>query len=627
MIVRLERARTVERLERRVGRQAGVAELARAALDGGPLVALLDLAATLVAELLPAAGCEIYEVSADGELLRVAPAVSASRPAAAPSDEAALTSLATTALRSADPVPALDPATAEPVQPATRWPPARFVSVRIAGRGQPYGVLSAYTTRPRIFDAEEMEFLSTVASVLAVAVTRRRAEDAIRFQTLHDSLTGLPNRTLLWDRLVQATRRADRTGEAVGVLVADLDGFRAVNDALGHAAGDAVLVAVAERLRGCLRAGDTVARLGGDEFGICLPGLTTVEQAAAVAAKLTSALDRPLRLGEVSVPLSANVGVAVFPHHGTDAATVLQRADLAMYQAKIAQRPVATYLADSAALNPRRLSLAGELARAIDNDELELDYQPLVDLTSGAVRSVEALVRWRDVGGAEVLAASDLVFLAEHGGMIRRLSAWVLDRALRQVGQWQQQGVELRVAVNVSGGVLEDTGFRDQLIGTLKLAGLAPARLSLEITESVLLSEHARAALSRLAAEGIAISIDDFGTGYASLSYLKHLPVSQLKVDRSFVTRVAEDPRDLAIVRSVVDLAHALGVQVVVEGVEDAAAAELLRGLSADLAQGFLFSRPVPPDQLTSWLLSRPDQDRPPARQLTLPEAIDVGVH
>lgn len=627
MIVRLERARTVERLERRVGRQAGVAELARAALDGGPLVALLDLAATLVAELLPAAGCEIFEVSADGELLRVAPAVSASRPAAAPSDEAALTSLAATALRSADPVPALDPATAEPAQRGTRWPPARFVSVRIAGRGQPYGVLSAYTTHPRIFDAEEMEFLSTVASVLAVAVSRRRAEDAIRFQTLHDSLTGLPNRTLLWDRLVQATRRADRTGEAVGVLVADLDGFRAVNDALGHAAGDAVLVAVAERLRGCLRAGDTVARLGGDEFGICLPGLTTVEQAAAVAAKLTSALDRPLRLGEVSVPLSANVGVAVFPHHGTDAATVLQRADLAMYQAKIAQRPVETYLADSAALNSRRLSLAGELARAIDNDELELDYQPLVDLTSGAVRSVEALVRWRDVGGAEVLAASDLVFLAEHGGMIRRLSAWVLDRALRQVGQWQQQGVELRVAVNVSGGVLEDTGFRDQLIGTLKLAGLAPARLSLEITESVLLSEHARAALSRLAAEGIAISIDDFGTGYASLSYLKHLPVSQLKVDRSFVTRVAEDPRDLAIVRSVVDLAHALGVQVVVEGVEDAAAAELLRGLSADLAQGFLFSRPVPPDQLTSWLLSRPDQDRPPARQLTLPEAIDVGVH
>jgi len=624
VVVLLERRRTVERLERRVARQAGVADLARAALTGGPLAALLELAARLVAELFPAAGCAIDEISGGGVLRRVAAAGSESGPAAAVLDEAGLTSLAAAALQSAAPVSALD-LPPGPCGGPTQLGLARFVSVRIDGHGQPYGVMSAYAAHPQLFERDEMEFLSTVASVLAAAICRRHAEDAVRFQSLHDSLTGLPNRTLLWDRLGQAIRRADRSREAVGVLLADLDGFRAVNDALGHAAGDAVLVGVAERLRGCLRACDTVARLGGDEFAVCLPGLTTVEQAAAVAAKLCDSLDRPLRLGEISVPLSASVGVAVFPHHGPDAATVLQRADLAMYQAKIARRPVATYAPDSDVLNPRRLSLAGELARAIDNDDLELDYQPLVDLTSGAVRSVEALVRWRGIGGAEILPAGDLVFLAEHGGMIRRLSAWVLERAVRQLGQWQEQGVELRVAVNVSGVVLEDAGFRDQLTGTLELAGLAPGRLSLEITESVLLSEHARAALTRLAEEGIAISIDDFGTGYASLSYLKHLPVSQLKVDRAFVTRVAEDPRDLAIVRSVVDLAHALGLQVVVEGVEDDAAAELLRGLSADLAQGYLFCRPVPPDQLTSWLMTRPHQEQPLARQLTLPEAIGTG--
>lgn len=608
-----------------MGRYAGVAELARTALTGAPLVDLLDLAASLVAELLPAESCSVHEISSDGEVHRAAPAGSGPWPAAAGLDAAAVTFLAAAALRSATPVPALD-SSAPPGLQATRYGAARFLSVRIDGHGHPYRVLSAYVAHPRRFEPEEMEFVSTVASVLAVAISRRQAEDTVRLQTLHDSLTGLPNRTLLWDRLAQAIGRAGRTGEAVGLLLFDLDGFRAVNDALGHAAGDAVLVGVAERLRMGLRACDTVARLGGDEFAVCLPGLTTVEQAAAVAAKLCDSLDRPLRLGEMSVPLSSSVGVAVFPHHGSDATAVLQRADLAMYQAKIARRPVATYEPDGDAVNPGRLSLADELARAIDNDDLELFYQPLVDLTSGAVRSVEALVRWRGVGGAEVLAASDLVFLAEHSGMIRRLSAWVVDRAVRQLRQWEEQGVELRVAVNVSGVVLEDAGFRDQLTGTLELAGLAPGRLWLEITESVILSEHARAALTRLAEEGIAISIDDFGTGYASLSYLKHLPVSQLKVDRSFVTRVAEDPRDLAIVRSVVELAHALGLQVVVEGVEDAAAAELLRGLSADLAQGYLFSRPVPPDELTSWLLARPDQEQP-ARQLTLPDAIAVGTH
>lgn len=608
--------RRVERLERRLDRHCAVEELARTALTGGPLSALLDRAVDLVARVLPARSCCVLELSAAGDVRLVAAAGEAcDRPAAANGE--GLDLLVRSALRSAAPLTVLEPAA--PDVRATDAGTARRLLVRIDGHRQPYGVLSAYAVGSRLLEPEELDFVSRVAAVLTLAITRRHSDEAGGQSALHDPLTGLPSRPLLVDRLDQAIALARRCGESVGVLRADLAGFSALTDAVGSAAGDAVLVGVAERLRGCLRASDTVARLGGDEFAVCLPRIATVAEAADVAAKLCTSLDRPLRLGELSVPLSASVGVAVFPEHGAGAAVVLQRADEAMCAAKITRRPVATYAPSAGDRGSRRLSLTAELALAIENDELELDYQPLVDLTSGAVASVEALVRWRDADG-DILSASDLVFLAEHSGMMRALSAWVLDRAVRQIAQWQRRGISLRVAVNVSGVVLEDFGFLDQLAQTLQLARLAPGRLSLEITESVILSEHARAALTRLAESGVTISIDDFGTGYASLSYLKHLPASQLKVDRSFVTRVAEDPRDLAIVRSVVELAHALGLQVVVEGVEDAAAAELLRGLSADLAQGYLYSRPVPPDQLAAWLLGRPTAGGYSAGQLPLPE-------
>lgn len=290
-----------------------------------------------------------------------------------------------------------------------------------------------------------------------------------------------------------------------------------------------------------------------------------------------------------------------------------------MQDARNRRDPVATFHPDADDSGSLRLSLASELARVIEDDALELDYQPLVDLTSGEVVSAEALVRWRGPTG-DVLPANDLIFLAEHSGLIRRLSAWVVDRAIRQLVAWQRQGLDLRIAVNVSGGVLEDGRFGDQLIVAMAAAGLPLGHLSVEITESVILSEAARSSVTRLAQAGVAISIDDFGTGYASLSYLKYLPVSTLKLDRSFVTRVADDPRDRAIVRSVVELAHALGLVVVAEGVEDAAAADVLRELSADLAQGYLFSRPVPPDQLANWLAIRSETGGSPVQQLSLPD-------
>lgn len=594
-----------------------MADLARAALRDPPLPVLLDLAAHLVSGALPADGCRVLELTPGGELRHVADAGSpATTPVLA---DHAIHPLVEMALSSAVPVSALH-ASVEPQPPTGRPELAGFVAVRLDAPGQPYGVLVAYAAQPRLMEPEELDLLSAVASVLAVAISHRHAEDSERSPALHDPLTGLPNRTLLWDRLGQAVELARRSGTSVGVLLADLDGFAAVNDALGHAVGDAVLVGVAERLRGAVHAAETVARMGGDEFAVCLPGPTSEQEAVAVATRLASALDRPLRLGGLSVPLSASIGVAVFPEHGTEPAAVLARAQAAMRQAKSAGQAVATYRPGTEGQSSRRMSLAVELARAIEADELELDYQPLVDLTTGAVPSAEALVRWRGPTG-DILSASDLIFLAEHSGLMRSLSTWVLDRAVDQIRRWREQGIELPVAVNVSAGVLEDSGFRDEVTETLRLGGAGPGDLSLEITESVILSEHGRTAVTRLAEAGIAIAIDDFGTGYASLSYLKHLPLRQLKIDRSFVTRVAEDPRDLAIVRSVVDLGHALGLQVVVEGVEDAAAAELLRELAADLAQGYLFSRPVSPTGVASWLADRRTPKSLPARQLTLPEA------
>lgn len=582
-----------------------MADLARAALSAMAVPALAARAAELVVGALPADGCEVLELWADGRLRRAAAVGSSPVSGALPAS----------ALWSAAPLAAREP---EDAVPAAGAGAAHWLAARIGGVGQPYGVLSAYAARSRIFSIEEVDFLSTMTAVLTAALSGRHEQDAARYEALYDPLTGLPNRTLLWDRLGQAIARAERSGELVAVLLADVDGFDAVNESLGSAAGDAVVVGVAERLRCRLRASDTLARLGGDEFAVCLPDVRDIDHATRIAERLGAALDRPLRLGEVAVPVSTNVGVAVFPHHGTAAAAVLRHADAAREDAKLRRDPVATYRAGrDDDHGTARLSLAAELARAIDDDALELDYQPLVDLTSGAVGSAEALVRWRRAGG-DVLSASDLVFLAEHSGLIRRLSAWVVDRAVRQIGAWQRQGVDLRVAVNVPGGVLEDGRFGNQLIATMSAAGLPTDRLSLEVTESVTLSESARSTLTRLAQSGMPISIDDFGTGYASLSYLKHLPVTTLKLDRSFVTRVAEDPRDLAIVRSVVELAHALGLLVVAEGVEDAPAAELLRELSADLAQGYLFSRPVPPDELTRWLLARACGSDPPTGQLTL---------
>jgi diguanylate cyclase (GGDEF)-like protein len=435
-------------------------------------------------------------------------------------------------------------------------------------------------------------------------------------QALHDPLTGLPNRELFADRVGQAIRTADREMRPAALLLLDLDRFKDVNDTLGHHHGDQLLVEVGQRLFGALREADTVARLGGDEFAALLPG-ATAEGAGAVADKLRAALQQPLSIDGVALDLDASVGIAVYPEHGNDAAELLQHADVAMYVAKQAHLRFLVYDPAVDQHSPRRLALLGGLRRALERDELVLHYQPKADLRSGEIRSVEALVRWQhpDQG---LLGPGEFIPLAERTGLIHPLTHWVLDAALDQAAQWQRAGLLLSVAVNISTRCLLDPDFPDLVTGQLATWQVPPDRLVLEITESAVMADPARAleVLGRLHSLGVGLAVDDFGTGYSSMAYLKELPVDELKIDRSFVSQMATSPSDAVIVRSTIDLGHNLGLRVVAEGVETQHAWQDLTALGCDIAQGYYLGRPMPAADLEQQLRQTVDADAEPTTPL-----------
>jgi diguanylate cyclase (GGDEF)-like protein len=433
---------------------------------------------------------------------------------------------------------------------------------------------------------------------------RKRAESALEHQALHDALTDLPNRVLLHDRLQQAIRAAERSRSSVALLVMDLDRFKEVNDTFGHHTGDQLLQQLGQRLGSVLRGSDTIARLGGDEFAVLLP-TATFEDARQIAERLLQVLEEPFSLGGLQLEIDASIGIALSPDHGLDAETLLRRADVAMYVAKRSSTGHALYTADQDEHSPMRLAMVGELRRAIDHNELALYYQPKLSLASGQVTCVEALVRW-DHPRHGMLGPDVFVPIAEQTGLIRPLARWVLDAALRQCNRWRQDGLDLSVAVNLSMRNLHDPEVVDMSRQLLLRWGIPPARLVVEITESSLMADAARAmeVLGRLRGMGVSVSIDDFGTGYSSLAYLKRLPVDELKIDKSFVAHVATDRNDAAIVRSTIGLAHDLGLSVVAEGIEDHQTLELLAGLGCDVAQGYFISRPLPVVALGDWLAS-----------------------
>jgi diguanylate cyclase (GGDEF)-like protein len=434
-----------------------------------------------------------------------------------------------------------------------------------------------------------------------------RAAIAKEHQAVHDALTGLPNRVLFRDRVDQAIEAGRRSGAGCAVMLMDLNGFKEINDTLGHHQGDRLLQELALRLRAGLRASDTVARLGGDEFGVLLYGVADPARASVVAESLLARLREPFTVDATTLQVGASIGVACHPAHGDDVDTLVQRADIAMYEAKGATGGYAVFEPSQDHNSPRRLELAAELPRAIEHSQLELAYQPKADLRTGRIVGVEALARWThpDLGTVD---PSEFVPIAEQTGFIIALTSAVLDAALERVAAWRALGYELTIAVNLSARSFLDARLADEIPARLAMWDVPPECLELEITESMLMHDprRARTTLERLAAIGVGLSVDDFGTGYSSLAHLKRLPVDTLKIDKSFVLDMAHDGADEAIVRSMIDLAHTLGLRVVAEGVESGAAWMRLAAMGCDLAQGFHLARPLPADELLELLEDQP---------------------
>jgi diguanylate cyclase (GGDEF)-like protein len=494
-----------------------------------------------------------------------------------------------------------------------------YAPVRLGGE-RPAGVFELYqdyapiakTARDAFFPVAGVLVLVLLALYAAlfpilrrVTGRLRRQMDEIEHQALHDALTGLPNRLLFGDRVEQALLAARREPRHAAVLLIDLDRFKEINDTLGHQSGDLLLRQLGPRLQGALRASDTVARLGGDEFAVLLPNVADAEASLAIARKLLQALEEPFAIDGLVLEIEASVGVSVFPEHGYDTETLLRRADLAMYVAKEAHAGAVLYEAEHDHYSPARLTLVADLRRALQRRELTLYYQPKACVEDGSVHAVEALVRWQHPERG-LLSPNDFIPLAEHTGLIRPLTLYVLEAALRQCRAWREQGIRVGVAVNLSGRDLLDLNLPDEVAGLLGESGVDAADLELEITESTILTDplRARAVLVRLSELGVKLAIDDFGSGYSSLGYLKRLPVDVLKIDKSFVMQMESDENDAVIVRSTIDLGHNLGLMVVAEGVESDAALEELARLGCDIAQGYYLSRPLPPDEVTAWLRS-----------------------
>ncbi len=452
--------------------------------------------------------------------------------------------------------------------------------------------------------ADELAFLQAIANVLADAIERLHAEEDVRHQALHDALTGLPNRTLFSDRLQQTIAAACREPAPFSVLMIDLNRFKEINDTLGHTIGDQVLRQIGPRLSPLLRPGDTLARLGGDEFMVLLP-TAGIPQAQEVTRRILEGMREPFALGELTVTVDASVGIVSYPTHGEDAETLVQRADIAMYLAKGRGGGEALYDHAEDPYDPERLRLIGELRDAITDGELQLHYQPQFSASDLHVVGVEALVRWQHPSRG-LLAPADFIPLAEHTGLIRPLTLEVLRKAARQWRAWEQEGIEVTVAVNLSLANLLDKHLVDDVAGILSREEMSAECLVLEITESTVMTDPVRtiAVLERLAAMRIRISVDDYGTGHSSLAYLRRLPVHELKIDRAFVQHLAVDDQDVQIVRSTIDLGHSLGLRVVAEGVEDARSLELLQRHACDLVQGFYLGRPVAAEALLAHLRS-----------------------
>ena len=433
------------------------------------------------------------------------------------------------------------------------------------------------------------------------------ANKQLEHQTLHDSLTNLPNRALFHDRLRTTLVSAQRTQELFALVGVDLDLFKEINDTLGHHVGDLALQHVARACNNILRESDTVARMGGDEFAIILPKVTDREHAMQVAQRVLAAIKEPLQIDDQLIEIGASLGIAIYPQDGEDALTLITRSDVAMYEAKRQKVGVLVYQPEMGEGKNEAVVLKGELRRALAEGELVLHFQPKIDFSAQKINGVEALVRWQhpELG---LLYPDKFIDLAERSGQIKALTIEVLKLALQQIYAWRKQGMEFPVAVNISAVNLQDSGFPEMVASMMSEHEVPSRLLELEVTETAIMTEPLRAIenIRKLDSMGVQVAIDDFGTGYSSMAYLQKLLVAKIKIDKSFVIDMLKGEKDHVIVRSTINLAHNLGLKAVAEGVESAEVWEQLKAMGCDSAQGYYMSRPLPSAKFAEWVQSSP---------------------
>ncbi len=502
-----------------------------------------------------------------------------------------------------------------------------FVPVTTGSRG-PTGALVLYEAYGPIASAAWHAFLPVAGVLEAVLLAlylmllpllRRtslrlgRQMEEIKRLALRDALTELPNRTLFRQRVEEALESYPDERAGIAVFLLDLDHFKEINDTLGHESGDELLRAVSGRLKSLIREGDTVARLGGDEFAVLSRVSQGREEALLVSERLRQGLEAPFAVAGMTLEVEASIGIALHPEHGDDVEALMRHADIAMYRAKETQT-AEIYCSETDHYSTQRLALTSELRQAIADDQLLIHYQPRVDMATGELRKVEALVRW-DHPRHGLLSTSDFVPLAERSGLARLLTRRMLEGSLRDCRAWMDAGHSIGLSVNLFGRDLLDLGLPSQISDLLVEFDLDPRLLEVEVTENTILTDPKRsnAILNRLTKRGIRIAIDDFGTGYSSLSHLSRLPVDVIKIDKSFVQQMADDRDAELIVRSTVDLAHNLDLEAVAEGVESEEIWNRLTELGCDTAQGFYISRPIPAERVLDWLALWQAKHEPPA--------------
>ena len=622
-------------LERRAAQQAAVARLGEHALEGASTSDLMAEAVRASAELL---GLEIAAViellpSGDAFLFRSTLGLPDPTGVKVPADHA---SQAGYAILTKGPVVVRDwdTETRFRCSPILADAGARSgLTVVIEGRRAPFGVLGLHSRSVRDFRPEDVDFVQAIANVLGDAFERQLTDDDMRHRALHDDLTGLPNRLLFMDRLGQALERLRRSNGLSAILFLDLDRFNLVNDSLGHAVGNELLAATAPRLKQAVRSTDTVARFGGDEFGILLEEISSEQDAIDMAERIASVFTRPFVLSGDEHFVTTSIGIAL-AEGGERAEDLVRDADTAMYRAK--ERGRARYELFDERLRGRalsRLRVESDLRRALERDELTLDYQPLVALRDFSIVGVEALIRWEHPERGRI-APGDFIPIAEETGLIEPIGRWVLEHACRQAAAWHDQrpdAAPISMSVNLSAVQVASRGLIDTVAGALRASGLDPGCLALEITESVMLADAdgLGEVLDELKALGVQLVLDDFGTGYSSLSYLTRLPIDVLKVDRSFIDGLGTEPSDTAITEAIVAMSHALSLRVVGEGAETGLQVAELNRLGCDYVQGYHFSRPVSAPAITAMLTVRTglDAGRPAADQPASAVGAGPGLH